>query len=177
MTPEPSNEYQKLVEAVARAMAVSERADPDKVIGPDLWTMWQEYADLARAALSALKLPHAGDDGWQDIAELKPEFGEVLGWLIEEDAGGFIHWIALASDAWPRYDVKTIARTADYEMDREKYRSPVERVKDSNDAIRFARKEDAEAFIRLFDRFLLCPKATEHCWRLPTPPAKGTPHV
>ena len=81
---------------------------------------------------------------------------DEVGWLIEEDARGITHWIALAKGQWPR----TTSSTRPYV----RYQSPVERVKDANLALRFARKEDAEAFIELFDRFLLNPEATEHCW-------------
>lgn len=83
------------------------------------------------------------------------------GWLIEEDAVGFCHWIALEMDSWPRRDVR-LARNKSFE--REEYRTPVRRVKDASEALRFARREDAEAFIKLFDRFLLAAKATEHEW-------------
>lgn len=83
---------------------------------------------------------------------------DEVGWLIEEDARGITHWIALAKGQWPR----TTRSTHPYVSDR--YQTPVERVKDANLALRFARKEDAEAFIELFDRFLLNPEATEHCW-------------
>lgn len=92
---------------------------------------------------------------------------DATGWLIEEDAGGVIHWIALAEDAWPRTEVKDRRLGARSSRSFERYLSPVQRVKDANDALRFARKEDAEAFIKLFDRFLLCPVAAEHCWPAP----------
>jgi hypothetical protein len=90
---------------------------------------------------------------------------DETGWLVEEDAGGVIHWIALANFAWPLTKISKVGSQRDY--DAERYMSPVQRVKDSNDALRFARKVDADAFIQLFDRFLLCPKATEHCWPMP----------
>ena len=88
------------------------------------------------------------------------------GWLVEEPFGPHIRWIALAEKSWPRVKPtyrygsttgKVIAEVAEY-------LTPVVRVKDANQAIRFARKEDAEAFIRLFDRFLLAATATEHEW-------------
>lgn len=101
------------------------------------------------------------------VGELEGALEDETGWLIEEEAGGVIHWIALANFAWPLTKIKQVGSRRDY--DAERYMSPVQRVKDSNDALRFARKVDAEAFIQLFDRFLLCPKATEHCW--PTPAA------
>jgi hypothetical protein len=44
-------------------------------------------------------------------------------------------------------------------------------VKDSNEAIRFSRKEDAEGFITMFDVFLLNPVATEHEWPANTHPS------
>lgn len=79
---------------------------------------------------------------------------EKGGWLIEEDAGGDIHWIALTDNIW-KYGWHLPV------LDRDQP-SPVKRVKDANEAFRFARQQDAQAFISLFDRFLLCPKVTEH---------------
>ena len=93
------------------------------------------------------------------------ELVDESGWLVEEEAGGIIHWIALANFVWPLTKFSNTRGRRDY--DAERYMSPVQRVKDSNDALRFARKQDAEAFIVMFDRFLLLPKATEHCWPQP----------
>jgi hypothetical protein len=87
---------------------------------------------------------------------------DETGWLIEERFGDITHWIALTEDKWPMTKPRAGGRI-------DQYRSPVRRSKDANDAIRFARQGDAEAFIRLFDRFLLHPVATEHMW-----PAQGT---
>ena len=88
------------------------------------------------------------------------------GWLVEEPFGPHIHWIALAEKSWPR--VKPTYRysstTGDVTAEVVEYLTPVVRVKDASEALRFARKEDAEAFIRLFDRFLLAAVATEHEW-------------
>lgn len=94
------------------------------------------------------------------------EAADETGWLIEEDAGGFVHWIALAEDQWPRYNLETrrSRRNADDDVIIERYKSPVRRVKDANEALRFARKEDADAAIKLFDKFLLHAKAAEHAW-------------
>ena len=101
MTPEPSNEYQELVEALEQArremieeghagwpnlieqalsaLAVSETAGRVQLKLPHA----DDAADPSSSEVAAQPqpaLPHAGDDGWQDIAELKPKFGEVLGW-------------------------------------------------------------------------------------------------
>jgi hypothetical protein len=91
------------------------------------------------------------------------------GWLVEEDCGGFVHWIALTPDQWPRYADLPVWRGR--KADLGEYRTPVRRVKDANEALRFARKDDADEFIRLFGRFLLHAKATEHCW----PITQGSP--
>jgi len=87
------------------------------------------------------------------------------GWLIEEDAGGFTHWIALADIQWPR----SRREYFNEEYENRKYLSHVTRVKDANLALRFARRADAEQFIKLFERFLLHAKATEHMWPSATP--------
>jgi hypothetical protein len=84
------------------------------------------------------------------------------GWLIEEEAGdGIIHWIALAENIW---------RRGWYDASESKFPTPVERVKDANEALRFARRQDAEAFADLFQRYLLCPKVTERAWPALSPP-------
>jgi hypothetical protein len=88
----------------------------------------------------------------------------MAGWLVEEDAGGFVHWIALGENAWPRTEVRDRRIGKRNSTMFERYLSPVRRVKDAHEALRFARQEDAEAFIRLFDRFLLNAVATEHSW-------------
>ena len=91
------------------------------------------------------------------------------GWLVEEDYGGGFHWITLPEYAWPTRETEVVSRYDDYEVERHKWRNPIVRVKDAGQALRFARKQDAEAFIKMFDRFLLSPVATEHEW--PSPPA------
>lgn len=111
---------------------------------------------FARHRIAATRLP-AGDD---------VEREEETGWLIEENTSGHIHWIALAEDQWPLLKVSTrrSRRDSDYDVETQRYLTPVKRVKDANAALRFSRKEDAEAMIRLFARFLLRPEATEHHW-------------
>jgi hypothetical protein len=96
------------------------------------------------------------------------EVERASGWLIEERAGDFIHWITLAEGTWPL--TKTV-RLRHSGAEIEKYLTPVHRVKDAGEALRFARKEDAETFIRLFKVFLLGAIATEHCW----PPLSALP--
>lgn len=92
-----------------------------------------------------------------------PGVGEMVetGWLIEENSDFAPHWIALSKEPWPSIKVR---QRLGREHEVEKYKTPVVRVKDSNAALRFARKEDAEAFMAMFDRFLLLPVATEHQW-------------
>ena len=102
---------------------------------------------------------------WNKRATPKPADDLVeRGWLIEfpwtKHSGGALQYAALAKGKWPRYN--TIRRTRLVEHD--EYQTPIEMVADSNDAIRFARKEDAEAFVVLFDRFLLHPVIAEHQW-------------
>lgn len=80
------------------------------------------------------------------------------GWLIEENGTGITQWIALAKGSWPRTTRST------HPFVSERYVSMVERVRDASQAIRFARQEDADAFIALFGHFLFGPVATEHCW-------------
>jgi hypothetical protein len=120
----------------------------------------EEYPDMAlitRDELNAF-MQRAIDLGRAQALE---EAAKVdAGWLVEEEFGDIIHWIALSQDKWPLF--KTRLRRERLEMDQ--YISPVLRVKDAAKALRFARKEDAEAFIALFDRFLLHAKATEHIW-------------
>lgn len=98
------------------------------------------------------------------------------GWLVEEDAFGITHWIALTDEVWPQTKSRFRSRRGRTErVEIEKYLSPVRRAKDANDALRFARKEDAENFIKLFGKFLLSPKATEHKWigKAPPPASDG----
>lgn len=72
-----------------------------------------------------------------------------------------IHWIGLSTGAWPLLKVRRIVRDGD---EIEQYQTPIRRVKDAGDALRFSRREDAEAFANLFSRFLLHPRITEHQW-------------
>ena len=81
------------------------------------------------------------------------------GWLIEEQFGSDTHWIALSdgSQGWTNladFDDQILIKND----------SPFRRTKDSNEALRFARKADAEAMIAKFDIHLLHPVATEHMW-------------
>lgn len=108
------------------------------------------------------------DDRAVEIAE-GPRGGTEYAWLIEENSGGFVHWIKLAEDEWPKTKVTTrrARMNSDHDVEVTTYRTPVVRTKDASEAIRFARKQDAEAFLRLFDRFLLRAFATEHGWDQP----------
>jgi hypothetical protein len=86
----------------------------------------------------------------------------TAGWLIEEVGAG-LHWIALSTDVWPLLRIRrTLALRDDDKI--EQYQTPIRRVKDASEALRFARREDAEAFAALFSRFLLHPRVTEHEW-------------
>jgi len=101
----------------------------------------------------------------RQLAERDGE-GEETGWLIEENAGGYIHWIALVKDQWPHTKVtrRRDRMHSDNDLEITRYLSPVMRVKDASAALRFSRKEDAEALMELFSKFLLHPAATEHIW-------------
>lgn len=81
------------------------------------------------------------------------------GWLIEENAGGITHWIALSDGPQHWHKLADLEEHELFKAD-----TPVRRVKDSNEALRFARKVDAEAFIVKFDVFLLHAVATDHQW-------------
>lgn len=89
---------------------------------------------------------------------------EETGWLIElpltQRGGGRLCWVALEEGPWPLFD--TLRTNEDYDL--RKCTSPLRFTPESSEALRFARKEDAEAFMRKFDRFLLHAVATEHMW-------------
>lgn len=73
-------------------------------------------------------------------------------WMIETHGGPYIHWIALCGERVTR-DAWTTVRHGD---------SPLLFVKDPGAALQFARKQDADIFIRTFERFLMNAEATEH---------------
>jgi len=86
------------------------------------------------------------------------------GWLIElpwtASSGGRLCWVAFGDQKLPYFEV--IDRNDDYLI--RKHKTPLRFTSESNEAIRFARKEDAEAFMRVFDMFLMHAVATEHQW-------------
>jgi hypothetical protein len=87
---------------------------------------------------------------------------DETGWLIETKFGPHTHWLKLDGEPWPRYDVSA------YDGDElRKYAIPFNFTKDASEALRFARKEDAEAVMAMFQRFLIDPVATEHQWPAP----------
>lgn len=122
------------------------------------WAIVRVHASLEAGKLASSHVP--------DILAMRDALraGHEQGWLIEEDYGYGCHWITLAKDSWPRWKTSTRRSRRDSNLDVEtiEYLTPVHRVKDANDALRFARKQDAEAFIALFERYLLHAKATEH---------------
>src|SRR5207237_4031619 len=93
-----------------------------------------------------------------------PEDGEETSWLIEENSDFSPHWITLSQEPWPLIKVQ---HRLGNKFELEKYQTPIARVKDAGAALRFARKQDAEAFVAMFDKFLLHPVATEHSWPAP----------
>lgn len=85
---------------------------------------------------------------------------DATGWLIEDRSSGGSLYMAMIEDGrFGETKEKSIGR-----FKFERYESPLCFVKDSNDALRFARKEDAEAFVRVFRKFMLVPEVLEHCW-------------
>lgn len=97
----------------------------------------------------------------------RAEIVEETGWLIElpytASGGGRLCWVALKKDRFPRYRIR--GHYDDFNS--EKAESPLEFTSDSLKALRFARKEDAELFMSVFDNFLLHAVATEHAWVAP----------
>lgn len=99
----------------------------------------------------------------QPCPECVETIANETGWLIESPftaRSGRLCWVAIADKPFPMF--RTLNHNEDYDFQR--VDSPLEFVTDSNLALRFARKSDAEAFIRLFDKFLIGPVATEHKW-------------
>lgn len=82
------------------------------------------------------------------------------GWLIEQHSNAVIDYVATAVEEWPR--LKSAFKS--YEIELDEYLSPIRYVKDAGNALRFARREDAESFVALFRRFLLTPVIAEHAW-------------
>ena len=94
-----------------------------------------------------------------------PASGEVeTGWLIElpwtAAGGGRLCWVALKPGRFPLF--KTLKHNEDYDF--QKIESPLKFTPESNEALRFSRKVDAEAFIEKFDLYLMHAIATEHQW-------------
>lgn len=87
------------------------------------------------------------------------------GWLIElpftAQGGGQLCYVALSDGPFPL--VRLIGRRKTVEQ----IESPFTFTPDSNAALRFARREDAEAFMAKFDRFILHGLVTEHAWENP----------
>jgi hypothetical protein len=100
------------------------------------------------------------------ITQAAREAADEIGWLIEENAGGIAHWIKLAEGRHPYIEFRH-KRYGDLEQNR--HHIPIDRTKDTSEALRFARKEDAGAFMHCFERFLLSPFVTEHIWHAGPP--------
>lgn len=110
----------------------------------------------------------------QPCPECVETIANETGWLIESPftaRSGRLCWVAIADKPFPMF--RTLNHNEDYDFQRAN--NPLEFVTDSNLALRFARKSDAEAFIKLFDRFLIGPVATEHKWmsHAPKSPAQA----
>lgn len=89
---------------------------------------------------------------------------DQTGWLIElpltAAGGGRLCWAALKDGPFPLF--RTLNHSEDYDF--QKIDSPLRFTTDSNEALRFARKIDAERFMAKFDRYLLHAIVTEHSW-------------
>lgn len=96
----------------------------------------------------------------QGSAALPSEAINESGWLIEDNSNG-IHtlYMAMSDGGFGPTKRKSIGT---FKFDQ--YETPLMFVKDANEALRFGRQEDAEAFVRVFKRFMLVPKVREHCW-------------
>lgn len=96
--------------------------------------------------------------------KLTDEQRTETGWLIElpltAARGGRLCWVALSDGAFPLF--RTLSHNEDYDFQRAE--TPLIFTPDHNAALRFARKQDAEAFMTKFDRFLVHAVATEHQW-------------
>ena len=101
-------------------------------------------ADLIVAAVNALPtLLDTIDTLRQQLAEARAAALEAAakvetGWLIEEDAGVCLHWIALADLVWPKREV-TVRRdrlSSNYDIETTEWQSPIVRVKDASKALR-----------------------------------------
>ena len=88
------------------------------------------------------------------------------GWLIEMPitarCGGRLQYVALSDGTWPR--LATLPVCSGKRAQILEYVSPLEFTPDSNEALRFARKEDGEAFLRKFGHFILQGVVCEHGW-------------
>jgi hypothetical protein len=85
------------------------------------------------------------------------------GWLIEERAGSRLIYIAIVDGVAAAYN-------ENYDPSAHAIRCGfIKRVTDASDALRFARQQDAEAFILAFRKALLAPVVAEHAW-------PATPH-
>jgi hypothetical protein len=107
-------------------------------------------------------------NAWNTRAAIEalPARDDERGWLIEDKSAGSIHYMALEDEPFhadPDHRCPTVRR---------RWLSPLRFTKDANEALRFGRKEDADAFVRVFNRFMLLPEVTEHFWPdIGTPPA------
>ena len=119
-----------------------------------------EFESEAEAIASWNTRTQAAADNAQ-IAALTIE----RGWLIETPFGPHVHWIRLQSPypAWQK-----LIDDGEAPSGRGAEAGCFRFCKDSNEATRFARKEDAEHVIEALAGLLVNPKATEHEWHGPS---------
>lgn len=90
---------------------------------------------------------------------------EETGWLIElpftAHCGGTLCYVALNGVSWPRFATKSKLKSR---LTVQECNSPLRFTTDSNEALRFARRQDAEAFVVQFSSFLIEPVVSEHQW-------------
>lgn len=94
------------------------------------------------------------------ITSLERALTEETGWLIEDRSpGDHSLYMKLGDDP-----IQCVDGNERRGRIFGKFLSPLGFTKVAGEALRFARKEDAEAFVRVFKRFMLAPEVTEHSW-------------
>jgi hypothetical protein len=117
---------------------------------------WAQAEYLARAAIAALSQPAPKEA----VAD--------RGWLIEENFGPVIHYIGLQDphDHW-----RKLSEDGRNTNGRSALVGIIRFCKDANDAIRFARAQDAQQLVDALGRLLTEPRICEHEWPVSTEPA------
>lgn len=88
------------------------------------------------------------------------------GWLVEASFGPHLHYIGIR-DPHPQWRESERSDSDWTPYGRSALVGLLSFNKDANEGLRFARKVDAEAFIKAFGSLLSDARATEHEWPLP----------